>query len=245
MINDVPFLSKNILNTVLRKVSEAKRKLDMPLKLMGKKTGMTCFFDKKSRATACTVIAVEPNVVIQIKDKEKDGYQAVQLGNDKSVKKKNVKKPLLGHFEKAKVEPRRHLLESRTTEEYELGQEIGVEQFEVGELVDVCGISKGKGYQGVIKRHGFKGGPAAHGSGFHRHAGSTGMRSTPGRCLPGVKMPGQMGSERVTAENLQVLLIDQEKQIILVKGSIPGANNCKVVIRESVKKPLKNRLVRN
>ncbi len=217
----------------------------MPLKLMGKKKGMTCFFGDKGRVIACTVIAIEPNAVTQVKDKDKDGYCAVQLGSDKSVKKKNVKKPLLGHFVKAKVEPRRYLLESRTMEKYELGQEIGVEQFEVGELVDVCGISKGKGYQGVIKRHGFKGGPAAHGSGFHRHAGSTGMRSTPGRCLPGVKMPGQMGSKRVTAENLQVVLVDQEKQILLIKGSIPGANNCKVVIRESVKKPRKNKLVRN
>ncbi len=210
----------------------------MSRKLMGKKKGMTCIFDEKGVVTPCTVISVEPNIVVQIKTDEKDGYQAVQLGFDKSIKKKNVKKPLQGHFAKAQIEPRRHLLESRSADQHELGQEIGVEQFEAGVLVDVCGISKGKGFQGVIKRHGFKGGPAAHGSGFHRHGGSTGMRSTPGRCLPGVKMPGQMGSKRKTVENLPVMLVDKEKQVILVKGSIPGGTNCLVIIRESVKKPV-------
>jgi large subunit ribosomal protein L3 len=171
--------------------------MNMSLKLMGKKKGMTRVYDEKGNLIVCTLIAAEPNVIVQVKSLEKDGYSAVQLGAVKvrESKKKNVSKPLVGHFARAKVEPRRHLLESRIekTEEYELGQEVGVDYFAETEFVDVCGTSKGKGFQGVIKRHGFAGGPASHGSGFHRTAGSTGMRSTPGRSLPGVKKAGQMG----------------------------------------------------
>lgn len=212
----------------------------MSLKLMGKKRGMTRIYDEKGNLIVCTLIAAEPNVIVQVKNQDKDGYSAVQLGAVKvrESKKKNVSKPLVGHFARAKVEPRRHLLESRidNAEEYELGQEVGVDYFADTEFVDVCGTSKGKGFQGVIKRHNFSGGPASHGSGFHRTAGSTGMRSTPGRSLPGVKKAGQMGSQKVTAENLKVVRVDAEKQIILVKGAVPGAKNSLLYIRKSVKK---------
>jgi large subunit ribosomal protein L3 len=212
----------------------------MSLMLMGKKKGMTRLFDESGKSMACTVIMVEPNVVVQVKTKEKDGYSALQLGACKvsEPKKKNVSKPLKGHFALAKVEPRKHLLEARSEEatSFEVGSEIGLEYFSDCAYVDVAGISKGKGYQGVMKRHGFRGGPGAHGSGFHRHAGSTGMRSTPGRCLPGVRMAGQMGTERVTVENLRVMQVDIEKQIILVKGAIPGTREALVFIRKSHKK---------
>lgn len=213
----------------------------MSLKLMGKKKGMTRVFDEKGNLIVCTVIAAEPNVIVQVKSQEKDGYDAVQLGAVKvpESKKKNISKPLVGHFARAKVEPRRHLLESRieNTEEFALGQEVGIDYFNDTEFVDVCGTSKGKGFQGVVKRHGFGGGPGSHGSGFNRTAGSTGMRSTPGRSLPGVKKAGQMGSQKVTAENLKVIRIDAEKQVILVKGAVPGAKNSLLYIRKSVKKP--------
>ena len=213
---------------------------------MGKKKGMTRVYDEKGNLIVCTVIVAEPNVIVQIKDKEKDGYQAVQLGAVKvpENKKKNLSKPLVGHFAKAKVEPRRHLLESRieNTQEYQPGQEIGVDYFNGTDFVDVSGTSKGKGFQGVIKRHNFAGGPGSHGSGFHRSAGSTGMRSTPGRSLPGIKKEGHMGSEKVTTENLRVIRIDAEKQVILVKGAVPGAKDSLLYISKSVKKPMKNKV---
>lgn len=212
----------------------------MSLKLMGKKKGMTRVFDENGNLIVCTVIAAEPNVIVQVKNEDRDGYQAIQLGAIKvpESKKKNVTKPLIGHFARAKIEPRRHLLESRieNTQDYEVGQEIGIDYFSDAKFVDVCGVSKGKGFQGVIKRHNFAGGPGSHGSGFHRSGGSTGMRSTPGRCLPGTKKPGQMGNQKVTAENLKVVSVDAEKQIILVKGSVPGAKNSLLYIRKSIKK---------
>ena len=216
----------------------------MSLKLMGKKKGMTRVFDENGNLIVCTVIEAEPNVVVQVKDSEKDGYKAVQLGAIKvpESKKKNVTKPLVGHFAKGKVEPRRHLLESRveSVTEYETGQEIGIDYFDGCQYVDVCGTSKGKGYQGVMKRHGFAGGPGSHGSKFHRAAGSTGMCSYPGRNFPGGKKAGQMGAQRVTAENLKVVRIDTEKQVILVEGAVPGSRNGLVYVRKSVKKtPLK------
>ncbi|NGX39637.1 MAG: 50S ribosomal protein L3 [Chlamydiae bacterium] len=213
----------------------------MPLQLMGKKKGMTRLFDEKGTSIVCTVIEAEPNVVVQLKNLEKDGYLAVQTSAVKVLpsKLKNVLKPQKGHFAKAKVEPRRHLIESRIGEgeEFTVGQEIGVEYFADATYVDVSGTSKGKGFQGVIKRHGFAGGPAAHGSGFHRTAGSTGMCSDPGRTLPGVKMAGHMGNERVTIECLKVIKVDQERNVLLVKGAIPGTRGGLVYIRKSVKKP--------
>lgn len=212
----------------------------MSLNLMGKKRGMTRLFDESGKLIVCTVIEAEPNVVVQLKTKECDGYEAIQMGAHKvpESKLKNVKKPIRGHFAKANVEPRRDLAESRTCEgdEYALGQEVGVEHFEEITFVDVIGISKGKGFQGVMKRHGFAGGPAAHGSGFHRTAGSTGMCSDPGRTLPGLKMAGHMGDDRVTVENLKVMKIDKERNLLLVKGAIPGARGGLVYVRKSVKK---------
>lgn len=212
----------------------------MSLRFMGKKLGMTRVFNDKGQSIVCTVIEAQPNVVVQVKDLEKDGYRAVQLGGMKvsQPKLKRVKKPLKGHFAKAKVEPHRNLAESRIEEgeEYTVGQEIGVDYFNEIPFVDVTGTSKGKGFQGVMKRHGFKGGPASHGSGFHRTAGSTGMCSDPGRTLPGMRMAGHMGDDRKTVECLEVIRIDQEKNVILVKGAIPGAKGGLVYIRKSLKR---------
>jgi large subunit ribosomal protein L3 len=215
----------------------------MTLKLMGIKKGMSRIYDKKGNLVVCTVISAEPNVVSQIKRVEKDGYNAIQLSSGKvsAAKVRGVTKPLLGHFKKAGVEPRRHLIESRieNPDEFQVGQEIDVGYFSENEFVDIAGDSKGKGYQGVIKRHHFAGGPAAHGSGFHRHGGSTGMRTSPGRCLPGQKKAGRMGHERVTLQNLKVVAVDVEKGLIVVQGAIPGARGGLVYITKAVKKSVK------
>lgn len=216
----------------------------MALKLMGKKRGMTQLFDKKGNAVVCTVIEVEPNVVTQIKTKAKDGYEAVQLGFETVVTKdprtvvKRVKKPLEGHFRKANIAPRRYLAESRIekSEDFTLGQEIGVALFSEVAFLDVTGQSKGKGYQGVMKLHGFAGGPAAHGSSFHRHAGSTGMRSTPGRCLPGGKRASHMGDQQKTVQSLEVVDIIPEKNLVILRGSVPGAINGLVYLSAGIKK---------
>jgi large subunit ribosomal protein L3 len=208
----------------------------MTLKLMGKKMGMTRLFDKEGNLVVCSVILAEPNVVTQVKRKETDGYDAIQLSAVKQPK--NVTKPMAGHFKKSGVEPRRHILESRVekADQYTAAQEIDVNYFADTKFVDVSGVSKGKGYQGVIKRHHFAGGPAAHGSGFHRHGGSCGMRTSPGRCLPGQKKAGHMGDEAVTMQNLEIFKIDAEKKVIIVKGAIPGACGGLVVIKKAKKK---------
>lgn len=219
----------------------------MALILMGKKRGMTQLFDEKGNVIVCTVIEMEPNVVCQIKTKEKDGYEALQLGFEKITGKadqtiaRRAGKPLFGHFTKAGVAPRRFIKESKVESlaDYALAQEISVGALEGVKYVDATATSKGKGYQGVMKRHNFAGGPASHGSGFHRHAGSTGMRSTPGRGLPGGKKAGQMGNERVTVQNLEVVKIDAENQLLLVKGQVPGPRNGLVSIKKSVKKTAK------
>jgi large subunit ribosomal protein L3 len=212
----------------------------MKPKLMGIKQGMMQIFDDQGNRVVCTVILAEPHVISQIKSKESDGYTAVQLASLKvrPAKAKNVKKPQLGHFKKAGIEPRKALCEVRadSVESYQLGQELGVEIFNEISFVDVVGVSKGKGHQGVIKRHHFAGGPAAHGSGFHRHGGSCGMRTSPGRCLPGQKKSGRMGGERVTMENLRVVKIDPEKQVILVEGAIPGCRGGLVYVTPAKKK---------
>lgn len=221
----------------------------MTLTLMGKKKGMTQIFDKDGNVVTCTLIQVEPNVVTQIKTADTDGYSAIQLGFDK-VKGKvlhtieaRTKKPQLGLFKKGNIEPRRFLCESRlkSTDGYTVGQEITVEAFEGIDFLDAQGVSKGKGYQGVIKRHGFSGGPASHGSGFHRHAGSTGMRSTPGRGLPGGKKAGQMGRENVTVQNLKVVMINKDENFIVVKGQVPGPNNGLVYLAQAKKKHQKKK----
>jgi len=207
---------------------------------MGKKKGMTRLFNEKGDLVVCTVIGAEPNVISQIKSKEIDGYNALQLAaiKVKPSKVKNVSKPLKGHFTKAGIDPRAVLSESRfeKIEEYQLGQELGVSYFSELDFVDVTGFSKGKSYQGVMKRHGFAGGPASHGSGFHRHAGSTGMRSSPGRNLPGGKKAGRMGFDKVTVQSLRIFKIDEAKQVIIVEGAIPGACGGLVTISKAVKK---------
>lgn len=213
------------------------------LRLMGKKRGMTQLFDENGNTIVCTVIEAEPNVITQVKTKESDGYFGIQLAFEKITAKdprtieKRAKKPLAGHFKKAGVEPRRYIQESRLekVDGYTVGQELGVSQFAGLKFVDAMSISKGKGYQGVIKRHNYSGGPASHGSGFHRHAGSTGMRSTPGRCLPGGKKAGHMGAERKTVQNLEVVRIEEQDNLIIVKGSVPGPKNGLVVLSEAVK----------
>ena len=212
--------------------------------LMGKKRGMAQLFDDKGNIVVCTVIEAEPNVVIQIKTNEKDGYQAVQLGFEKVQTKDprtvetRVTKPLRGHYAKAGIEPRRYLAESRVddVEQYTVGQEINVGLFSDITFVDATAISKGKGYQGVMKLHNFAGGPAAHGSSFHRHAGGTGMRTTPGRCFPNGRRASQMGSERVTVQNLRVVQVIPEENLIVVKGQVPGPRNGLVYLSPAVKK---------
>ncbi len=212
----------------------------MSLKLAGRKLGMLKLFDKDGNLVVCTVLQVEPNVVCQVKTKKSDGYNALQVGgvSVKDSRKKNITKPLQGHFASKKVEPTQVLFESKVedVENYTVGQEISLDYLDECEYVDVVGLSKGKGYQGVMKRHGFAGGPGAHGSGFHRHAGSTGMRSTPGRTFPGLKMPGHMGNERVTQEGLAVVQVNKDKNLLLVKGSVPGCNNSIIYVRKSLKK---------
>ncbi len=202
---------------------------------------MTHLFDEKGNLVVCTAILVEPNVVSQVKTKEKDGTPAVQLSGVKAApsRVRNVSKALKGHFAKAKIEPRLRLKDSKISDkdQYTLGQEIGVDYFEGAGYLDVIGTSKGKGFQGVIKRHHFAGGPASHGaSRCHRSGGSTGMRSTPGRTLPGQKMAGHMGNKRVTAENLKLVKIDKEKQLLVVEGSVPGPRDGFVYIKKSRKK---------
>jgi large subunit ribosomal protein L3 len=217
----------------------------MKPKLMGTKQGMMQVFDAQGGRISCTVIHAEKHVVSQIKTKENDGYIALQLASMKLKPSKARKqaRPQLGHFKKAGIEPRRKMCEVRVdaTDAYQVGQEMGVEVFEGISYVDVIGVSKGKGHQGVIKRHHFAGGPAAHGSGFHRHGGSCGMRTSPGRCLPGQKKSGRMGGERVTVENLRVVKVDAEKQVILVEGAIPGARGGWVYILPAKKKAQKGK----
>lgn len=214
------------------------------LSLMGKKEGMVHVFDKEGNLVACSVISMSSNVVTQVKLKMTDGYNAVQLGVDElNVKEKTLlrrmNKPEMGHCKKSGSRIFRTLKEVRLSEEaiqeVSLGNEFGVESFENVTSVDVSGVSKGKGFQGVMKKYGFRGGPGSHGSGFHRHAGSIGMRSTPGRCFPGSKRPSHMGAVNVTVKNLEVVKVDPEKKVLLVKGAIPGAKGSIVVVRRSSK----------
>lgn len=212
--------------------------------LMGRKRGMTQVFDDKGNVVTCTVIHAEPNVVTQIKTDANDGYEALQLAyeevivNDPRTIANRVSKPLRGHFQKANVTPSRFLFESRVanTSDFQVGQKFGVSVFEGEKFIDVTGILIGKGYQGVIKKYNFAGGPASHGSGFHRHAGSTGMRSTPGRCLPNSPRASHMGAKQVTVQSLRVVAIDVEKNLILVEGAVPGAKNAVVFMKNAVKK---------
>jgi len=200
-------------------------------------------FDASGAVVACTVIQAEPNIIAQIKTEATDGYEAVQLAfetiqvQDARTIEKRVAKPLLGHFKKAGVAPAKHLLESRVenASQYIVGQTVGVSLFEGCGHIDVSGVSIGKGYQGVMKLHGFSGGPKSHGSGFHRHAGSTGMRSTPGRCLPGGKRASHMGDNNMTVQSLRVVHIDAENNLLFVEGAVPGAKNSLVVMQAAKK----------
>lgn len=217
----------------------------MELELQGRKRGMTQAFDDEGNVIPCTVIELENNVVSQVKTVENDGYNAVQMGfekikcGDPRTVEKRIGKPRSGHFKKNGLEPRRFLCESRVRDpaSYTVGQEFGVASFKVGDFVDVAGVSKGKGYQGVMKLHGFSGFPSSHGAGpVHRHAGSTGQRSTPGRCFPGGKRAGRMGGDNLTIQSLRVVAVDEGKNLLVVKGAVPGARNGLLRIAASIKK---------
>lgn len=204
--------------------------------ILGKKIGMTQVFTSSGKLVPVTVIEVEPNVVTQIKTKEHDGYDAIQLGTH-TVKEKSSNKPKIGHVKKAKTAPKRFLKEIRGAklENYELGQVIDVSMFTAGEIVDVQGISKGKGTQGPIKRHNLSIGPMSHGSRYHRGGGSLGnVRAK--RVFKGKNMAGRMGNELTTIQNLEVVSVDLENNVILVKGNVPGPRKSLVMIKTSVKK---------
>ena len=204
--------------------------------LIGKKVGMTQIFDEKGNVVPVTVIEAGPCSVVQVKTVETDGYDAIQLGFG-AVKESKVNKPVKGHFAKAKVTPMKHLREFRVAEvsSVKVGDEIKVDAFVSGDNVDIQGISKGKGFQGVIKRHGQSRGPMGHGSMYHRRPGSMGPTSTPGRVFKGKKLPGHMGVETVTIQNLQVVAVDLDKNALLVKGSVPGNKGSILKIKNSVK----------
>lgn len=205
--------------------------------ILGKKVGMTQVFTKNGKLIPVTVIEVEPNVVTQIKTVANDGYDAIQIATD-TIREKLSNKPAIGHTKKAGTEPKRFLREIRgvNVEDYTLGQAINVDIFEEGEMVDVSGISKGKGFQGVIKRHNQSRGPMGHGSQYHRGVGSLGTM-LPMHVLKGKKMPGQMGNVARTVQNLEIVSVDTENNVILVKGNVPGPKKSLVMIRTAVKKP--------
>ena len=205
--------------------------------ILGKKVGMTQVFTKNGKLIPVTVIEVEPNVVTQIKTVANDGYDAIQLATE-TIREKLSNKPAIGHTKKAGTEPKRFLREIRgvNVEDYTLGQVINVDIFEEGEMVDVSGISKGKGFQGVIKRHNQSRGPMGHGSQYHRGVGSLGTM-LPMHVLKGKKMPGQMGNVARTVQNLEIISVDTENNVILVKGNVPGPKKSLVMIRTAVKKP--------
>ncbi|MGE5631170.1 MAG: 50S ribosomal protein L3 [Caulobacteraceae bacterium] len=219
--------------------------------IIGKKIGMTQIFDKEGKAVPVTVIEAGPNVVVQKKTVENEGYAAIQVGfedvkeklrkvKDNEGKEKtvsNILKPIKGHFEKAKIATKRYLRELKLEDaaSYEVGQEIKADVFKEGERVDVSGVSKGKGYAGVIKRYNAHRGPMRHGSKFHRAPGSMGASSDPSRTIPGKKLPGHMGAENTTVLNLEVVKVDQEKNLILVKGGVPGIRGSLVMIKDTVK----------
>lgn len=204
--------------------------------IIGKKIGMTQIFDEKGNVIPVTVIEATPNIVAQVKTVETDGYNSIQLGYGE-VKDKHINKPEKGHFAKAGLTAKKHLREFRVedVENYKIGDEVKADIFEAGEKIDVQGTTKGKGFQGVIKRHGQHRGPMGHGSMYHRRPGSMGSTSTPGRVFKGKKLPGHMGVETVTIQNLEVVKVDLDKNVILVKGSVPGAKGAVLKIKSSVK----------
>ncbi len=203
--------------------------------ILGEKLGMTQIFTEDGRALPVTVIQAGPCRVVQVKTPERDGYAAVQLGY---AERAGAKKPMVGHFAKAGVEPQRYVVELRTDEAYEAGQEIKVDIFAAGERADVVGVSKGKGFAGTMKRHGFSGLSASHGTEKkHRSPGAISACATPSRVFRGTRMAGQMGNERVTVLNLEVVESDAERGLLLLRGAVPGPNGGLVMVRSSVKTP--------
>ena len=203
--------------------------------IIGKKVGMTQIFDEKGNVIPVTVIEAGPCVVAQVKTVETDKYNAVQLGFG-SVKEHKINKPEKGHFAKANIAPKKHLREFRVdSADVKVGDEVKADAFVAGDKVDVQGTTKGKGFQGVIKRHGQHRGPMGHGSMYHRRPGSMGSTSTPGRVFKGKKLPGHMGVQTVTIQNLDVVRVDMDKNVLLVKGSVPGPKGAILKIKATVK----------
>jgi large subunit ribosomal protein L3 len=211
----------------------------MRIGLLGKKIGMTRVYDEKGRATAVTVVEAGGNTKLQVKTVENDGYSAVQVGFD-TQKAHRVTKAELGHFKKADSEPKKVVREFRLEdgEAPRADLDLSLSLFKAGQLVDVIGQSKGKGFQGVVKKHGMAGQPASHGSMMHRRNGAIGNRSTPGRVWKNMGMPGHMGDERITVQNLKVLQVREADNVLLITGAIPGANGSYVVIRPAIKHPV-------
>ena len=205
--------------------------------ILATKVGMTQIFNENGSLIPVTVLQATPNVVTQVKTVENDGYAAVQVGFGE-IRDVLVNKPRKGHFAKAGVANKRFLREFKfeNAAEYTVGQEIKADIFAEGDKIDVTGISKGKGFQGAIKRHGLSRGPMKHGSKYHRHAGSNGPATTPGRVFKGKHMPGHMGAVKVTVQNLEVVKVDVENNLILVKGAVPGSKQALVTLMETVKK---------
>ena len=205
--------------------------------ILATKVGMTQIFNENGVLIPVTVLQATPNVVTQVKTVENDGYAAVQVGFGE-IREVLVNKPRKGHFAKAGVANKRFLREFKfeNAADYTVGQEIKANIFAEGDKIDVTGISKGKGFQGAIKRHGLSRGPMKHGSKYHRHAGSNGAATTPGRVFKGKHMPGQMGAVKVTVQNLEVVKVDVENNLLLVKGAVPGPKKALLVLKETVKK---------
>lgn len=227
----------------------------MSIGLLAKKVGMTQAFNKHGLVTAVTVLKAGPCTVTQVKTAEKDGYQAVQVGFDPVAKESRLTKSLLGHFKKAGTVGFRHLREFRLPvpprgeprggtqagagngDQFSTGQQLTVELFKEGELIDVTGVSIGRGFQGGMKRWNWRGGPATHGSTSKRRPGSIGSTTTPGRVFRGHHLPGHMGDERVTIQNLRIMKVDAQEHLILIEGAVPGPEGRLVIVRKSVKKP--------
>lgn len=209
----------------------------MKMGIIGRKLGMTQVFADDGATVPVTVIEVEPSLVMQKKNRETDGYNALQLGYNR-VGQNRVSKPLQGHFKKADKGCFKRLVEFRTEEAatFEVAQEItATDMFRAGDLVDIVGTSKGKGFAGVVKRHGFGGGRKTHGSMFHRAPGSIGASAEPSRVFKGQKLPGHMGSERVTVQNLMVWAVDGDRNIMLVKGAVPGSSKGYLLVKQAIK----------
>lgn len=212
---------------------------------MGRKRGMTQIFDESGKAVPCTLIEVEENVVAQIKTLDKDGYSSLQIGFEEITSQdprtliRRVSKPRMGHFRAANLPPHRFLQEVRVedAQNVTIGQRVGVDQFKMGQYIDVRGVSKGKGYQGVMKLYNFRGIGSSHGAGpVHRHGGSRGQRSTPGRVFPGNKAAGRMGGRNVSIQSLLIVALDVENRLVCVRGAVPGSRNSLVTMQSAIKR---------